>query len=99
MIMRIKPSDAERDARAFSGATLDKASLCMRTQGVLVLEDIVNPALILEAKEIFIKRYDRYLDGQKHRHASEVGDKRVLVPVDLEAPFDRRELVANSWVL
>ena len=99
MVMRIKPSDAEWNTRAFSSATLDKALLCMRTEGVLVLDDIVNRALILEAREIFMQRYDRYLDGQKHDDALQVGDRRLMITVDLEPPFDRRELLANSWLL
>jgi Phytanoyl-CoA dioxygenase (PhyH) len=98
MIMRITPSEAERSARAFSSATLDKASICMRTEGALILEDIVNPALIVEAREIFLQKYDRYLDGQEHDDALEVGDRRLMITLDLEPPFDRRELLANSWL-
>ena len=70
----------------------------MRTEGALVLEDIVNPALILEAREIFVQRYDRYLDGREHDDALQVGDRRLMITVDLEPPFDRRELLANSWL-
>jgi hypothetical protein len=93
VVMRITPSEAERNARAFSNATLDKAAQCMRTDGVLALGDIVNPALIREARETFVQRYDRYLDGQEHEDALEVGDRRLMITVDLEPPFDRRELL------
>jgi ectoine hydroxylase-related dioxygenase (phytanoyl-CoA dioxygenase family) len=48
---------------------------------------------------VFLRRYDRYLNGRKHDDALDVGDKRVMITVDLESPFDRRELVANSWLL
>jgi ectoine hydroxylase-related dioxygenase (phytanoyl-CoA dioxygenase family) len=99
MVIRIRPSDTERNARAFSRETIDKASLCMRTEGALVLEDIVNPALISETRELFLQRYDRYLDGQKHEDALKVGDRRLMITVDLEPPFDRHELLANPWVL
>ena len=57
-----------------------------------------EPALIREARENFVQRYDRYLDGQKHEDALEVGDRRLMITVDLEPPFDRRELLANSWL-
>src|SRR5262245_18607897 len=97
MIMRIAPSEAERSARAFSSATLDKASICMRTEGVLILEDIVDPALIFEAREIFLQKYDHYLDGREHDDALEVGDRRPMITLDLVPPFDRRELLAKSW--
>jgi hypothetical protein len=98
MVIRITPSETERNAGTFSSPTLDKASHCMRVEGALVLEDIVNPALILEAREIFFQRYDRYLDGRKHDDALEVGDRRPMITLDLEPPFDRRELLANSWL-
>jgi len=71
----------------------------MRAEGTLILEDIINPELILEAKEIFIQRYAPYLNGQKHDDALEVGDRRPMITVDFEPPFDRRELFANSWLL
>jgi len=98
VITRITPSETERNARAFSKATLDKALRCMRTEGFLVLGDIVSPTLIREAREIFVERYGHYLDGQKHEDAVEVGDRRIMITVDLEPPFDRRELLANSWI-
>jgi len=99
MVTRITPSEAEWNAHAFNGATLDKASHCMQADGALVLEDIVNPALIRETREIFVQRYDRYLDGREHDDALPVGDRRLVITVDLESPFDRRELVANAWLL
>jgi hypothetical protein len=98
VVVRITPSEAERNARAFSNATLDKAANCMRTEGTLILEDIVDPALILEARETFVQRYARYLDGRKHDDALEVGDRRQMITLDLEPPFDQRELLANSWL-
>jgi ectoine hydroxylase-related dioxygenase (phytanoyl-CoA dioxygenase family) len=98
MIMRITPSEAERCAGAFSNATLHKASNCIRTEGALILEDIVDPVLIVEAREGFVEKYDRYLDGRQHDDALEVGDRRPMITVDLESPFDRPELLANSWL-
>src|SRR5262249_50892019 len=83
-VTRIMPSEEERSARAFSSATLAKAAYCMRSDGALVLEDIVTPTLIREARGIFIKRYDRYLDGGEHDDALEVGDKRPMITLDLE---------------
>jgi ectoine hydroxylase-related dioxygenase (phytanoyl-CoA dioxygenase family) len=71
----------------------------MRTDGALVLEDVINPALIREARETFVRKYDRYLHGQKYADALEVGERRLMITVDLEPPFDRRELLANSWLL
>src|SRR5262245_53829002 len=71
MVMRITPSEAERNAGVFSKATLDKAAHCVRTEGCLILEDIVNAALVIEARDTFVRKYDRYLDGRKHDDALE----------------------------
>ena len=98
MVVRITPTEAERNTGKFSSATLRNASHCMRTDGALILEQIIDPALVLEAKEIFAQRYDRYLDGQKHDDALQVGDRRLMITVDLEPPLGRRELFANSWL-
>jgi hypothetical protein len=70
----------------------------MRTAGTLILEDIVEPTLIREAREAFVQRYDRYLDGREHDDALQVGNRRLMITVDLEPPFERRELIANPWL-
>jgi Phytanoyl-CoA dioxygenase (PhyH) len=98
MVIRITPSGEERNAGAFSSETIEKASHYMRTDGTLILEDIINPALVTNAREAFIEKYDRYLDGRSHDDALEVGESRLMITVDLDPPFDRRELFANSWL-
>jgi ectoine hydroxylase-related dioxygenase (phytanoyl-CoA dioxygenase family) len=98
MLTRLKPSKAERSTHAFSRATLQKASLCFRTEGVLILEDVIDLSLVTEARNFFLQRYYRYLDDQEHEDALQVGDSRLMITVDLEPPFDRRELLANSWL-
>jgi hypothetical protein len=98
MVVRVVPTEAEQDAGTFSSETLHEASRCIRTDGALVLEKIFDPTLLLEAKESFSQKYECYLDGQKHDNATEVGERRLMITVDLEAPFDRRELLANSWL-
>jgi ectoine hydroxylase-related dioxygenase (phytanoyl-CoA dioxygenase family) len=99
VLMRITRSEAEWSAGEFGGETLAKASRGLRDAGTLILEDIINPALIREAREAFLQRYDRYLGGQEHHDALRVGDKRLMITVDLEPPFERRELIANPLLL
>jgi ectoine hydroxylase-related dioxygenase (phytanoyl-CoA dioxygenase family) len=99
VLMRITRSDAEAKSGAFSSETLEKTSRCLRAEGALILEDIVDPALIQEARKAFVERYERYFDGQKHHDAAQVGDRRLMITVDLEPPFERRELVANPWLI
>jgi ectoine hydroxylase-related dioxygenase (phytanoyl-CoA dioxygenase family) len=99
MVVRIGPSNLERKCGAFSSATLESATRCLRAEGALILEDIIDPQLVVEARELFFRKYNGYLNEQKHSDALEVGDRRVMVTVDLESPFDRRELLANSWLI
>jgi ectoine hydroxylase-related dioxygenase (phytanoyl-CoA dioxygenase family) len=97
--MRIMPSKSEYYAAAYCNETLEKAARCLRAEGALILEDIINPELIQEARNAFVQKYDRYLDGGKHHDALQVGDRRLMITVDLEPPFDQRGLIANSWLL
>jgi ectoine hydroxylase-related dioxygenase (phytanoyl-CoA dioxygenase family) len=99
MVPRIAPSEAELNPGAFNSATLEKASRHLRVEGTLVLEGIVSPALIAEARDAFLQKYDRYLNGQKHNDARQVGKRRLMITVDMEPPFDQRELLANPWLL
>jgi ectoine hydroxylase-related dioxygenase (phytanoyl-CoA dioxygenase family) len=99
MLLRITPSGAERIALAFNTQTLEEAASAMRSDGALVIESIIDKALVVEAREAFARRYDRFLKRTEHDDALEVGDKRVMVTIDFEPPFDRIELFANSWVL
>jgi hypothetical protein len=98
MVPRLAPSEAECKAGAFSSATLEKASHCLRKDGALIIEDIFGQKLIQEAREAFFQRHHRYLDGHKHPDALQVGDGRAIA-IDLEPPFERRGLVANPWLL
>jgi Phytanoyl-CoA dioxygenase (PhyH) len=99
LVVRIDPSEMERSARAFGRSTIEKASQCLRTDGVLILEDIVDVALVREARQTFIERYARYLTDQEHDDALKVGEKRVMVTVELKPPFDSSELFASPWLL
>ena len=71
----------------------------MLTDGALVLQDVVDPGLILEARQTFVQRYAGYLNGQEHDDALQVGDRRLMITASLEPPFNRPELFANPWLL
>jgi hypothetical protein len=99
VLMRIRRSEAEWSAGTFSSETLEKASRCLRADGTLVVEDIVDPVLIREAREYFLERYVYYLDGHKHDDALQVGERRLMITLDVEGPFARRELIANPLLV
>jgi len=66
---------------------------------VLIIEDIIDVAIIAEARRAFCETYSRYLDGSEHEDALKVGDRRLLITVNLEPPFDNQRLFANPYLL
>jgi ectoine hydroxylase-related dioxygenase (phytanoyl-CoA dioxygenase family) len=99
MISRIVPSEAEQRAGALGSETIERASRCFRADGALLIEDIVDSAIIAEARAAFEKACSHYLDGSRHEDALSVGDRRLLVTVRLEPPFDDPRLFANPFLL
>jgi ectoine hydroxylase-related dioxygenase (phytanoyl-CoA dioxygenase family) len=99
MIRRFVPSDEESKSRAFSSETIDEATRCVRSAGAVILDGIVDAALVEEARKAFAESYARYLTERKHDDALEVGDKRIMVTINFEPPFDQSDFFANSWIM
>src|SRR6478672_5819137 len=98
-ISRIAPLEAERRAGAFGNETIERASRCFRADGALIIENIVNTAIIAEARGAFHQAYSHYLNDSKHEDALSVGDRRLLITIRLEPPFDDPRLFANPYLL
>jgi ectoine hydroxylase-related dioxygenase (phytanoyl-CoA dioxygenase family) len=64
-----------------------------------MIEDIVDTAIIAEARRAFHQTYSRYLDNSRHKDARRVGDRRVLITIRMEPPFDDPQLFANPYLL
>jgi ectoine hydroxylase-related dioxygenase (phytanoyl-CoA dioxygenase family) len=99
MILRIAPKDSERTAGTLRGETIEQAARGFRIDGALIIEDIVDRAIIAEARTAFVKAYSNYLDGEEHEDALRVGGRRLMVSVKLEPPFDDPQLFANPHLL
>lgn len=99
MLAVVTPSEEERTAGALSSGTIERAARHFRVDGALILQDVVTRALILKARNAFDAAYARYLDGNQHSDALQVGDKRLMITVNLEPPFDAPGLFANPWLL
>ena len=99
MILRIVPSEAERAAGSLGSETIEQASRSFRIDGALIIEDIVDTAIIAEARRAFGERYSHYLDGSEHEDALTVGGRRLLITINLEPPFDDPRLFANPYLL
>src|SRR5262249_61864685 len=70
-----------------------------RTDGALAIEDVVDSEIIAAARSAFDQAYSHYLDGSKHEDALSVGDRRLLVTIRLEPPFDEPQFFANPYLL
>lgn len=79
--------------------TIEHASRTFRTDGALIVEDIVDTAIIADARREFARSYSRYLDGGKHADALQVGKQRLMMTVDMTPPFDNPQLFANPFLL
>ena len=98
-ISRIVPSETERTTGALGNETIERASRSFRIDGALIIEDIVDAAIIVEARRAFREAYFQYLDASEHEDALRVGDRRLIVTINMEPPFDDPRLFANPYLL
>jgi hypothetical protein len=99
VLLRIVPSEAERAASEFSRETTERASRSFRVDGALIVENIIDTAVISEARRVFGEAYSHYLDGSEHEDAARVGGRRLMIAVTLDPPFDDPQLFANPYLL
>lgn len=97
MIAKITPSDIERAAGVLTSETIKHASRCFRKDGALILEDVVDAAVISQAREAFEAAYAQFCSERED--VARVGGRRFLVTVNLEPPFDDPQLFANPYLL
>src|SRR5262249_30937676 len=96
-ISRITPSEAERVAGTLGSKTVEHASQCFRKEGALIVEDIVDAAVIVRAREAFGATYSQFCS--KRNDVAKVGGRRFMITVNLEPPFDDPQLFANPYLL
>jgi ectoine hydroxylase-related dioxygenase (phytanoyl-CoA dioxygenase family) len=99
MISRINPSEVELAADSLESETVEQALRSFRIDGALIIENIVDSAIIAQARAAFEETYSHYLDGFDHEDALRVGDRRILITIKLEPPFDDPRLFANPYLL
>jgi hypothetical protein len=99
MILRIVPSEAERVVSELSRETIERASRSFRLDGALIIEDIVDAALISETRRAFGEAYAHYLDDPSHEDVAIVGERRLMIAIALEPPFGDPQLFANPYLL
>ena len=67
MVVRIVPSEAEHAAGSLGSETIERASRSFRIDGALIIEDIVDTAIIAEARRAFGEGYSSLFGGLRPR--------------------------------
>jgi hypothetical protein len=98
-IAKIVPSESERAAGLLGPETVEYASRRFRNDGALIIEDIVDTALIARSRRVVGEAYSRYMDGCMHDDALLVGERRLTITINLEPPFNDPQLFANPYLL
>jgi ectoine hydroxylase-related dioxygenase (phytanoyl-CoA dioxygenase family) len=97
MILRIIPSEAERNDGALKSEKVEQASQRFRKDGAVIVEDIVDAAAIVRARQAFDAEYAQFCTERED--VARVGERRFMVTVKLEPPFGDPQLFANPYLL
>jgi ectoine hydroxylase-related dioxygenase (phytanoyl-CoA dioxygenase family) len=98
-ITRVVPSEAERAAGRLWADKIEQVSQRFRIDGALIIEDIVDSAIISAARRAFSESYSGYLDGSQHEDTLLTGRRRVIITIELRPPFDDPSLFANPYLI
>ncbi len=80
-------------------ATLNRAAWLYRHFGYLIIEDLFSEQFIDGLYASFESEYSQYFSDTVFDDALKVGDKRVMVSVKLQGPFNNPEYYANPLVM
>jgi hypothetical protein len=79
---------------------LSKALECFRVDGGLWLKGVFPPAYLNELCATLLEESEPYFDpgNECHPRASKVGDKRLMIPVEIKGAFNNSGLYAHPLV-
>ncbi len=98
MLPIVTLSSEDYAAGQLTEETLSEATRLFNLHGTLVIKQAFDVNLIQTMHAAFMEHYQRYLTNKRHADALHVGDKRFMVTVALEAPFDNPSLYGNPFV-
>jgi tetratricopeptide (TPR) repeat protein len=75
------------------------AASLFETHGTLQIDNAFSPEAIGRLHEAFMARYTPYFREDDHPDALYLGDKRYMVTVDLEDPFDNPDVMGMPMVM
>jgi tetratricopeptide (TPR) repeat protein len=77
---------------------LSKASGLLADRGVVLIEDLLPPAVVAELRDALEERVSDWQASELGK-PNNVGDKRFTVPIRLQQPFDNPSVYANPVLL
>jgi ectoine hydroxylase-related dioxygenase (phytanoyl-CoA dioxygenase family) len=94
----IRLSDDELASNALDPASRLLAGQVFASKGVLAIENAFAPEFIASLKNAFVDNNARHLVDQETDGALKVGDKRILIPVEIAGAFNTPQLYANPFI-
>jgi ectoine hydroxylase-related dioxygenase (phytanoyl-CoA dioxygenase family) len=94
----IRLSNNELTAGTLDPVTRLLARQVFSSKGVVVIENAFAPELVASLKNAFMTDYARHLVDRETDETLEVGDKRIMVAVEVNGPFNTPRLYANPFV-
>ncbi len=70
-----------------------------QTYGTMQIDNAIPVEVVANLHDAFMKRYSAYFREDNHPDALRLGDKRYMLTVDLESPFDDPLLIGAPMVL
>ncbi len=99
MKSKIKLTDREKSEDSLTESTLLKATQLFSTHGALWIENALDVDLITELQNAYQQRYTSLSRSKLAKKHAVVGNKRFMVTVDVESPFDSLDVFANPKLL
>jgi ectoine hydroxylase-related dioxygenase (phytanoyl-CoA dioxygenase family) len=91
----IRLSENEITAGTLDPATRLLVRQAFNNTGVVTIDNLFAPKFIVSLRDAFASCYARYLIDRESDETLKVGDKRIMVPVDVAQPFNAPQLYAN----
>lgn len=91
-------SDKERDQGKPKKKHIKAAQARLNEFGFTVLENALDPALILELRRAYFEQFGGYCEEELASIGSRVGHERWMLSLPFEPPFDAPELFAGSLI-
>jgi hypothetical protein len=95
----IRPTAQELSDGVLSPERLQFASSQLQRDGCLLLEGIFPVGAIANWRVAFLERYRGYLHDKQHCDALRVGNRRFMITIRVEPPFDDPSIYGNSILL